>query len=96
MRHEELIQLGTPVVARSYTSGIFVGRLAGGEGGTVALRDCRWLRRWKGVGGEGSIYDLIASDETPFRRGPVMIGPQILQQADVTPISEACYKRLVE
>lgn len=94
VRYTEIYTRGTPVVVRSYTSGVFVGRLHDGEGGVVVLTDCRWLRRWAGVGGEGSVYDLIESGVTPQRRGPQIAGPEILQQADCTPISEECYTRL--
>ena len=94
MRHTEYIKVGSAVVVRSYTSGVFVGRLVGGEAGTVVLGERRWLRRWEGVGGEGSVYDLVKSDKTPSRRGPLQDGVCTLQQADVMTISEECYQRL--
>lgn len=77
--YTHLIPTGTPVVVRSYTSGVVVGRLAAGAGGVVALTDWRWLRRWEGVGGEGSVYDLIASTVTPQRRGPLTAELILLQ-----------------
>jgi len=94
MQYGEYIKLGTPVVVRSYTSGVAVGRLAGGEAGTVVLTDWRWLRRWEGVGAEGSVYDLVASDVVPSQRGPLTAETTILQQADVMVVSEAVYERL--
>lgn len=94
MDYTQLIEIGAPVVVRSYTSGVIVGRLAGGEGGAVALTDWRWLRRWEGVGGEGSVYDLVQSDKVPSRRGPLTASPTILQQADVFVVSEEAYERL--
>ncbi len=94
MRHTDYVAVGTPVVVRSYVSGVVVGRLAGGEGGSVVLTDWRWLRRWEGVGGEGSVYDLIASDVAPSRRGPLIASLTILQQADVLVVGDAAYSRL--
>ena len=92
--YTHLVPVGSPVVVRSYTSGVVVGRLAAGAGGVVALIDWRWLRRWEGVGGEGSVYDLVASNVTPQRRGPLTAELTLLQQADVLVVSEAVYKRL--
>ena len=95
MRHTDYVKQGTPVGVRSYVSGVFVGRLAGGEGSTVVLRDLRWLRRWEAVGNEGSVYDLVESGKAPTRRGPLLAGPQFLQQADPLVVSEECYERLI-
>ena len=92
--YTHLVPVGTPVVARSYTSGVVVGRLAAGAGGVVGLTHWRWLRRWEGVGGEGSVYDLVASNVVPQRRGPLTEGLTLLQQADVLAVSEDVYKRL--
>ena len=91
---EDLIEVGTPVVLRSYVSGVIVGRLRAGASGSVALVDWRWLRRWQGVGGEGSVYDLVHSDKVPTRRGPLTVEVAVFQQADVMVIDEATYKRL--
>lgn len=96
MNYGELLEIGTPVVVRSYTSGVCVGRLHGGSGGCVALTDWRWLRRWENVGGEGSVYDLVASDVTPSRRGPFSAEVTILQQADLMVVSEDAYTRLAK
>ena len=87
---------GSAVLVRSYVSGVFAGRLLDGEGGTVGLTDWRWLRRWEGVGGEGSCYDLVQSDKVPTKRGPMRAEPAVFQQSDVMLISEECYARLVE
>ena len=95
MKHADYISLGSPVAIRSYVSGVFVGLLHGGEGGTVVLTNWRWLRRWEGVGNDGSVYDLVASDVTPQQRGPFTETPVILQQADVMVISDEAYERLV-
>ena len=94
MRHTDYIQVGSPVVVRSYVSGVFAGRLMGGEGGSVAIYDWRWLRRWSGVGGQGSVYDLIRSGKRPDQRGPFTPEVTVLQQADVCSVSEACYDAL--
>jgi len=96
MRYEDFIPVGSPVVVRCYVSGIVVGRLAGGEGGTVALTDWRWLRRWSGLEGtEGSVYDLVADPTCrPDRRGPLTKDLTVLQQADVMLVSEDVYQRL--
>ena len=94
MKYCELIEQGTPVVVRSYVSGVIVGRLHAGEVGTVALTDWRWLRRWSDVGGEGSVYDLVQSDKAPTQRGPLTEGITLLQQADCLVISEEAYARL--
>lgn len=94
MNYTDILPVGTPGVVRSYASGIFVGRLAAGSGGTVVLTCWRWLRRWEGVGGEGSVYDLVQSDKTPSRRGPYSESEHILQQADFLVISEKAYERL--
>ena len=94
MRHTDFVNADSPVVARSYVSGVIAGRLVGGDGGTVALRDWRWLRGWEGVGGEGSVYDLIQSDVVPSRRGPLTHEVGIFQQADIQVVSEAVYRRL--
>lgn len=96
MNCEDIIQAGNPVVVRSYVSGVIVGRLRSGAAGSVTLTDWRWIRRWEGVGGEGSVYDLVQSDKAPTQRGPLTTGVTILQQADVMEISEAAYKRLAE
>ena len=93
--YTDILPAGTPVVVRSYTSGVLVGRLAAGCGGVVALTDWRWLRRWEGVGGEGSVYDLIHSKAVPSRRGPRTAERVLLQQVDVMEVSEAVYERLV-
>ena len=92
--YTHLISVGTPVVVRSYTSGVVVGRLAAGAGGVVGLTHWRWLRRWEGAGGEGSVYDLVASSVRPQRRGPLTESLTLLQQADVMTVSEDTYKRL--
>jgi len=96
MRYEDLIPVGAPVVVRRYVSGIVVRRLAGGEGGTVALADWRWLRRWSGLEGpEGSVDDLVAAPTCrPDRRGPLTKALTILQQADVLLVDEDTYERL--
>lgn len=96
VKHTDYIQIGTPVVVRSYVSGVFVGRLAGGEAGTVLITDWRWLRRWEGVGREGSVYDLIHSDKAPTRWGPRIADMHMLQQADAIVVSEECYTRLID
>jgi hypothetical protein len=95
MRYTEVIQVGSPVVLRSYVSGVIVGRLAGGDDGTVALTDWRWLRRWEGVGNEGSVYDLVKSSKAPSRVGPLTAAVGVFQQADVMQIDESAYARLV-
>jgi len=96
MRYEDFIPVGSPVVVRCYVSGIVVGRLAGGEGGTVALTDWRWLRRWSlEEGSEGSVYDLVAHPTArPDRRGPLTKDLTVLQQADVMMVTEEVYQRL--
>ena len=94
MRYEDLIEIGTPVVARSYVSGVLVGRLVGGEVGTVALREWRWLRHWRAVGNVGSVYDLVASGKGPVEASPLTEALTIVQQADVMVIDEAAYARL--
>ncbi len=91
---EDLIQTGSPVVVRSYVSGVVVGRIRAGGLGSVALTDWRWLRRWEGVGGEGSVYDLVRSSVVPIRRGPLTADVAVFQQADVMQIDEETYKRL--
>jgi hypothetical protein len=91
----DYLQVGTPVVVRSYVSGVVVGRLVGGGDGSVVLEDWRWLRRWEGVGGEGSVYDLVQSNVVPSRRGPRTAEKTIVQQADVLTVSEAVFERLV-
>ena len=95
MNHTDYIKRGAAVVLRTYTSGVVVGRLQGGEDGSVALQPWRWLRRWEDVGGEGSVYDLVNSDKAPTRRGPLTDTVVILQQADVMEVSEECYERLI-
>ena len=94
MNYTDYVKVGTPVLVRSYVSGVFVGLLAGGEAPVVVLSDRRWLRSWEGVGGEGSVYDLIGSDVTPSRRGPLLHGTAVIQQADVDVIDRATYERL--
>lgn len=94
MNYTTVIKKDTPVVVRSYTSGVVVGRLFDGEQGTVVLTDWRWLRSWRGVGGSGSIYDLVASDVVPHDRGPLTPDLSVLQQADVMVISDEAYRRL--
>ncbi len=94
MQYTDYLPVGSPVVVRSYVSGVVVGRIVTGEAGTVVLRDWRWLRRWEGVGGAGSVYDLIRSDKAPTQAGPLTPGQSILQQADAVAISEQTYKRL--
>jgi len=94
MDYMSYIKAGTPVIVRSYTSGVVCGRIQGGERGSVVLSDWRWIRRWEGVGGEGSVYDLIHSGKAPTRRGPLAEETTILQQADVMEISEEAYKRI--
>lgn len=94
MNYLEILEIGTPVVVRSYVSGVFVGRLACGAGGVVGLTDWRWLRHWSGVGGEGSVYALVASDVVPDQRGPFTAELTLLQQADVLVVSEKVYARL--
>ena len=94
MDYTAFIGVGTPVVVRSYTTGVVVGRLAGGEGGAVALTAWRWLREWRDVGGAGSVYDLVSSGVTPQERGPLTESATVLQQADVFAIDEAAYERL--
>ena len=94
VKHTDYIQVGTPVVVRSYVSGVFVGKLAGGEAGSVMLTGWRWLRRWEGVGGEGAVYNLVNSKKAPTRGGPLFDEPTILQQADVMVVDEECYTRL--
>jgi hypothetical protein len=102
MNYTDIIPIETPVVARSYVSGVVVGRLLGGSAGTVALAYWRWLRQWEGVGkgvgvgGEGSVYDLIASEMSVSQVGPYTIEITILQQADIMVISEAAYARLAQ
>jgi hypothetical protein len=75
-------------------SGVIVGRLRAGSSGSVALTDWRWLRRWQGVGGEGSVYDLARSDKVPTQRGPLTSEVAVFQQADVMTIDEQTYERL--
>src|SRR5690606_41025630 len=96
MQYTDILPIGAPVVVRTYVSGVVVGRLAAGEGGTVALTDWRWLRRWSlGQGNEGSVYDLIAHPTArPDRRGPLVAELTIVQQADVMAVSEETYQRL--
>lgn len=94
MKYTDYIEGKTPVVVRSYTSGVVVGRLVAGEAGTVVLSHWRWLRRWENVGNEGSVYDLVHSDQKPVRTGPFAEGTTILQQADVMEIDETTYTRL--
>jgi hypothetical protein len=89
-----ILPVGSPVVVRSYVSGVIAGRLAHCEDGTVALTDWRWLRSWRGVGGEGSIYDLVRSGKRPERAGPLVAEMTIVQQADVVSVSEDVYTRL--
>jgi hypothetical protein len=96
MNYTETLRVGTPVVCRSYVSGVIVGRLHSGEAGVVALTHWRWLRRWEGVGGEGSVYDLVTSDKTWSQAGPYAVEVTILQQADVMVISEEAYARLAQ
>ena len=96
IRINEIVKIGTPVVVRSYVSGVIVGRLHGGEIGAVVLIDWRWLRYWEGSGGEGSVYDLVHSDVTPSQRGPFMDTVALFSQADVMEISESCYERLAK
>lgn len=93
MDYVNFIRKGTPVVVRSYVSGVFAGRLIGGEKGVVAIVDWAWIRSWRGVGGAGSVYDLIASAVTPDH-GPRFETPQVIQQADVVEITEDQLKRL--
>ncbi len=90
----DVIPLQSPVVLRSYTSGVIVGRLEGGENGTAAVSNWRWLRRWTGVGNEGSVYDLVNSTVSPSRRGPFTPTVGVFQEADVMVISEEAYVRL--
>lgn len=92
--YTDILPVGTPVVVRSYTSGVFVGRLRAGADGVVVLTDWRWLRHWEGVGGEGSVYDLVHSGKVPTRRGPLVAEEKILQQADCLRVTEAVYARL--
>ena len=94
MDYTQWIKAGSPVVVRSYVSGILVGKLSGGEAGVVVLTDWRWIRRWEGVGGEGSVYDLVQSGKAPTRAGPFISARKIVQQADVLEIDEATYARL--
>ena len=97
MRHTEYVAVNTPVVVRGYVSGIIVGRLTGGESGSVILTDWRWIRSWQGVGQEGSVYDLVygPNNVKPTDRGPGPIPEMtIIQQADVMLISEDAYARL--
>ena len=94
--HENFLPIGSPVVVRSYVSGVMVGRLVGGESGTVVLERWRWLRRWEGVGGEGSVYDLVAHGGSGVTRaGPATEARTILQQADVLAIGEDVYAQLM-
>lgn len=96
MNLSDYLEIGSPVVVRSYVSGVIVGRLVGGSAGSAVLRDWRWLRTWEGVGGEGSVYDLIQSKKAPTRRGPLTTETTVLQQADVMAITEEAYARLAK
>jgi hypothetical protein len=96
MNYLTYLEPGTAVVARSYVSGILVGRIHCGAGGVVGLTEWRWIRRWEGVGGEGSVYDLVRSGVTPSRRGPFTEELTLVQQADIMVISEDAYERLAK
>ena len=91
---EDVIERGASVVVRSYVSGVIVGRLRAGSAGSVALTDWRWIRCWEEVGGEGSVYDLVASGKVPTQRGPLTAEVAVFQQADVMVVDEATYSRL--
>ena len=94
--YTQIVKQGTPVVVRSYTSGVVVGKLVSGSSGVVSVNQWRHLRKWRDVGGEGSVYDLIKSDKVPTERGPFMSDTTILQQADVVVISDEDYSRLAK
>lgn len=95
MEYTDIIPINTPVVIRSYTSGVLVGRIQAGEKGVVVLTDWRHLREWSNVGEQGSVYNLINSKVVPVR-SPLMTEKTIVQQADVIVVSEEAYERLAK
>jgi len=94
MNYTDIIPRNTPVVCRTYVSGVIVGRLEDGEKGVVVLTEWRHLRNWQNVGNQGSVYDLVQSNVVPQTRGPLMTQKGVFQQADIFIVDEDTYLRL--
>lgn len=91
------LSIGDLVAVRSVDHGCCVGRLAGGVGRSVALRDSIHLHSWNGTGGKGTLYDLLRDYQSATcARSAVQQRVIVHEVSDITPISEEVYRHFAE